>query len=74
MEELISIVSIIFSALAAIFWLLSALVHTPGKTKISMGEIQKSMKRQSILNAIAAFSACIVAIFQFIAYISPYLH
>lgn len=68
-ELILNILSIIFSAAAAILWLLSAFVKLPGKTKIGLGELNKGVRKQAKLNAFAAMCACIVATLQVILFI-----
>lgn len=66
----------VFSALAAAFWLVSALIRTPSteydEMRIgSLGDIGRAMKRQSRWSAAAAVSAAIAAVVQILLVGSP---
>ncbi len=66
----------IFSVLAAVFWLASALVRTPvtdaDKMPINgLGDIGKSMKRQSRWSAAAAVCAALAALGQILLVGAP---
>lgn len=64
-------ISIVATALAAVFWLLAALVRFPrlrlvwddnGEGNTPLGQANRALKRQAVLNSFGAAAACIAAL------------
>ena len=60
-----------FAALAALFWLISALVKFPPLTWEETGKLPERLKRQSRWSAAAALSAAAAAIIQGVLILTP---